>query len=132
MPRYLDPKNDLMFKKVFGEHKHLCISLLNSLLKFEGDTEDVPPDLLKTKELSEAVEYVLESSLTEEERDAYDRIRDAQRAGRTLINAAKDEGFGEGITQGILQTAKTMKSKNMDIKTIAEITGLSEKDIIKL
>jgi predicted transposase/invertase (TIGR01784 family) len=37
MPRYLDPKNDLMFKKVFGEHKNLCISLLNSLLKFEGD-----------------------------------------------------------------------------------------------
>ncbi|MDR2694655.1 MAG: Rpn family recombination-promoting nuclease/putative transposase [Chitinispirillales bacterium] len=37
MPRYLDPKNDLMFKTVFGEHKNLCISLLNSLLKFEGD-----------------------------------------------------------------------------------------------
>ena len=39
MPKYLDPKNDLMFKKVFGEHKHLCISLLNSLLKFEGDKQ---------------------------------------------------------------------------------------------
>jgi len=38
MPKYLDPKNDLLFKKVFGEHKDLCISLLNSLLKFEGDS----------------------------------------------------------------------------------------------
>jgi len=39
MPKYLDPKNDLLFKKVFGEHKNLCISLLNSLLKFEGDEQ---------------------------------------------------------------------------------------------
>jgi predicted transposase/invertase (TIGR01784 family) len=52
--KYLDPKNDLMFKKVFGENKHLCISLLNSLLKFEGgariesieyDTTELIPEI---------------------------------------------------------------------------------------
>ncbi|MCQ2974942.1 MAG: Rpn family recombination-promoting nuclease/putative transposase [Bacteroidales bacterium] len=32
MSKYLDPKVDLTFKKVFGEHKNLVISLLNSLL----------------------------------------------------------------------------------------------------
>ena len=35
MPLYLDPKNDLTFKRVFGEHKHLCISLINSMLPLE-------------------------------------------------------------------------------------------------
>ncbi|MDR1155362.1 MAG: Rpn family recombination-promoting nuclease/putative transposase, partial [Bacteroidales bacterium] len=35
MARYLDPKADLTFKRIFGEHKHLCISLLNSLLPLE-------------------------------------------------------------------------------------------------
>ena len=35
MAKYLDPKNDLTFKKVFGEHAHLCISLLNALLPLE-------------------------------------------------------------------------------------------------
>ena len=30
--KYLDPKNDLTFKCVFGEHKHLCMSLINSML----------------------------------------------------------------------------------------------------
>ena len=35
MPRYLDPKYDLTFKKVFGEHKPLCISLLNALLPLD-------------------------------------------------------------------------------------------------
>jgi predicted transposase/invertase (TIGR01784 family) len=35
MPHYLDPKNDYAFKRIFGEHKHLCISLLNSLLPLD-------------------------------------------------------------------------------------------------
>jgi predicted transposase/invertase (TIGR01784 family) len=35
MAQYLDPKNDLTFKRVFGEHKHLCMSLLNSMLPLE-------------------------------------------------------------------------------------------------
>ncbi|MDR2809445.1 MAG: Rpn family recombination-promoting nuclease/putative transposase, partial [Tannerellaceae bacterium] len=35
MARYLDPKNDLIFKRVFGEHKHLCISLINSMLPLD-------------------------------------------------------------------------------------------------
>ena len=35
MAHYLDPKNDLTFKKVFGEHKHLCMSLINSMLPLE-------------------------------------------------------------------------------------------------
>lgn len=32
MPKYLDPKADLTFKKVFGEHPNLVLSLLNALL----------------------------------------------------------------------------------------------------
>ena len=34
MAKYLDPKADLTFKKVFGEHPDLVISLLNALLPF--------------------------------------------------------------------------------------------------
>ena len=40
--RYLDPKADLTFKKVFGEHPDLVISLLNALLPLE-------PEVLATK-----------------------------------------------------------------------------------
>jgi hypothetical protein len=32
MERYLDPKNDLVFKKIFGEHKYLVKSILNALM----------------------------------------------------------------------------------------------------
>ena len=44
--RYLDPKADLTFKKVFGEHPDLVISLLNALLP------------LKKNEEIESVEYL--------------------------------------------------------------------------
>ena len=40
MGKYLDPRADLTFKKVFGEHKNLVISLLNAMLPL-GDDEHV-------------------------------------------------------------------------------------------
>ena len=39
--RYLDPKADLTFKKVFGEHPDLVISFLNALLPFENADEEI-------------------------------------------------------------------------------------------
>ena len=41
MAKYLNPKNDLAFKRIFGEHKHLCISLLNSMLPLAQDQQVV-------------------------------------------------------------------------------------------
>ena len=51
MARYLDPKADVTFKKVFGEHKNLVISLLNALLPLdEGKQveaiEYLPPEMV--------------------------------------------------------------------------------------
>ncbi len=52
--KYLDPKADLTFKKVFGKHPDLLISLLNALLPLEEDeqiqqieylTNELVPDL---------------------------------------------------------------------------------------
>ena len=37
MPKYLDPKADLTFKKVFGEYPELTISFLNALLPLKDD-----------------------------------------------------------------------------------------------
>ena len=39
MSKFLDPKADLTFKKVFGEHKNLVMSLLNALLPLEDGRE---------------------------------------------------------------------------------------------
>jgi predicted transposase/invertase (TIGR01784 family) len=37
MARYLDPKNDLTFKRIFGEHPELLIRFLNAVMPFESD-----------------------------------------------------------------------------------------------
>lgn len=39
MKKYLDPKADLTFMKVFGEHEDLVISFLNAMLPLEGEGE---------------------------------------------------------------------------------------------
>ena len=51
MAKYLDPKADLTFKKVFGEHKELLISFLNALLPLQQgkeimSIEYLPPELV--------------------------------------------------------------------------------------
>ena len=46
MAKYLDPKADLTFKKVFGEHKELLISFLNALLPLQPGKEIVSVEYL--------------------------------------------------------------------------------------
>ena len=49
MGKYLDPKADLTFKKIFGEHKELIISLLNALLPLEEDEKIIEVDYLPSE-----------------------------------------------------------------------------------
>jgi len=43
MGKYLNPKADLTFKKIFGEHPHLVISLLNASKAYVAQTEAGEP-----------------------------------------------------------------------------------------
>ena len=49
MAKYLDPKADLTFKKVFGEHKELLISFLNALLPLPDGKEIVTLEYLPSE-----------------------------------------------------------------------------------
>lgn len=42
------------------------------------------------------------------------------------------EGIKNGFTQGVMETAKKLIQRNMEVKEIQEITGLSEEEIEKL
>ena len=68
MAKYLDPKADVTFKKVFGEHKNLVISL--------DGADDVSQDLLDNPQTGEALEIVRESGLNDVERAAYEGFWD--------------------------------------------------------
>jgi len=51
MIRYLDPKIDVLFKKIFGENKELLISFLNSLLPLNEGQEIVAIEYLSPEQV---------------------------------------------------------------------------------
>src|SRR6202035_316911 len=51
MSRYLNPRSDVVFKKVFGEHAHLLVSFLNSLLPLPPDGLITSLDYLPTEQI---------------------------------------------------------------------------------
>lgn len=58
--KYLDPRADLTFKRVFGEHPDLVISLLNALLPLDKDhliksVEYIPIELVPDNPLKKTV-----------------------------------------------------------------------------
>ena len=55
--RYLDPKADLTFKKIFGKHPDLLISLLNALLPLSDEEQIESIEYLPTELVPELYEH---------------------------------------------------------------------------
>ena len=71
------------------------------------------------------------------ERDTYNQIEYARESGREEgREMGKEEGLKEGREEGAKQKscdiAKRMLEKGIDIETISELTGLTEKEISEL
>ena len=50
MSRYLNPQSDLVFKRVFGEHKRLLLSFLNAILPLEANQQIVSLEYLSAEQ----------------------------------------------------------------------------------
>ena len=74
MTKYLDPKNDLTFKRVFGEHKYLCISLINSILLLEKPIVSIE---YQTGELIPVLTDILRNTVVD--------VRCTDKAGRQFL-----------------------------------------------
>ena len=57
MSRYLDPKSDVVFKKIFGDHPHLLISFLNAVLPLDSDSPIVSLTYLPTEQIPAIPEF---------------------------------------------------------------------------
>jgi predicted transposase/invertase (TIGR01784 family) len=51
MSKYLDPKSDIVFKKIFGEHPHLMKSFLNAVLPLPADSPIIELDYLPSEQV---------------------------------------------------------------------------------
>jgi predicted transposase/invertase (TIGR01784 family) len=75
MIRYLDPKADIVFKKIFGEHPHLLISFLNAVMPFSDEQRIVELSYLPTEQIPNIP--VLKRTIAD--------VRCVDKQGRTFI-----------------------------------------------
>ena len=118
MAKYLDPKADVTFKKVFGEHKNLVISLLNALLPLdEGkqieSIEYMPPEMVPETPLGK-------NSIVD--------VRCEETGGRKFIVEMQMEWFPDFMQRVLLNASKAyvrQLPKGDDYKLLQPVYSLN-------
>ena len=141
--KYLDPKADLTFKKIFGNHPDRLRNLLNTLQSLSED------ELLHQEQYLPSVEELEISGFSDAELRAYDKFWDSVSVERTLLDdryqkgmekgiekgraEGKAEGMEEGIEKGMnqrsLEIARKMLANGMDEASVMDMTGLTAEEI---
>ena len=137
--KYLDPKADLTFKKIFGNHPDRLKKLLNTLQSLNED------ELIQQQQYLPTTEELEISGFTDAELRAYDKFWDSVSVERTLLDdryqkgmeegmeKGRAEGIAEGIEEGMsqrsLEIARKMLAKGMDEASIMDMTGLTAEEI---
>ena len=133
--KYLDPKADLTFKKIFGNHPDRLKNLLNSLQSLNED------ELIQQQQYLPTTEELEISGFTDAELRAYDKFWDSVSVERTLIDDSyqkgKEEGMEKGIAEGIekgraegkheanTETAQRLLAMGLSAEQVAKATQLS-------
>lgn len=141
--KYLDPKADLTFKKIFGNHPDRLKNLLNTLQSLNEN------ELIQQQQYLPTTEELEISGFSDAELRAYDKFWDSVSVERTLIDDSyqkgkekgKEEGIAEGMEKGIkqgmekgmsqrsLEIARKMLAKGMDDASVMDMTGLTAEEI---
>ena len=135
----LDPKADLTFKKIFGNHPDRLKNLLNTLQSLNED------ELIQQQQYLPTTEELEISGFTDAELRAYDKFWDSVSVERTLLDdryqkgmeegmekgmeKGRAEGIEEGMNQRSLEIARKMLAKGMDEASIMDMTGLTAEEI---
>jgi predicted transposase/invertase (TIGR01784 family) len=93
--KYLDPKADLTFKKIFGNHPDRLKKLLNSLQSLNED------ELIQQQQYLPTTEELEISGFTDAELRAYDKFWDSVSVERTLLDDRYQKGMEEGMEKGM-------------------------------
>ena len=133
--KYLDPKADLTFKKIFGNHPDRLKKLLNTLQSLNEN------ELIQQQQYLPTTEDLEISGFSDAELRAYDKFWDSVSVERTLIDDSyqkgkekgKEEGIAEGMEKGMnlrsLEIARKMLAKGMDEASVMDMTGLTAEEI---
>ncbi len=113
--------------------KKLQVLWLRFMTEINERTETIDPELLAQPEIQKAINFVMEASLSKEEKHLYEKNWDRISSEKTLLSAALAEGWVKGIEEGKnkekIEIAKRLKQMGMSPAEIAGITGLNTEDI---
>ena len=112
--------------------KKLQVLWLRFLTEIGEKTEQIDPDILEQPEINKAIQFVMEASLTKEEKLRYEKNWDRISSEKTLLTADKDEGIEEGRIAERIELARNAKKMGMSANDICKLTGLSQEDIARL
>ena len=92
--KYLAPKADLTFKKIFSNHPDRLKNLLNTLQSLNED------ELIQQQQYLPTTEDLEVSGFTDAELRAYDKFWDSVSVERTLLDDRYQKGMEKGMKQG--------------------------------
>ena len=124
--------------------KKMAVLWLRFLTEINENTDEVPAELLENEQIRKALSIVEKSAMNESQLYSYERFWDQVNRELVLAEAnysdglakgkaeGRAEGRAEGMQQKNLENARKMKAKGYPTQDIAEITGLSPEQIMKL
>ena len=124
--KYLDPKADLTFKKIFGNHPDRLKNLLNTLQSLNED------ELIRQQQYLPPTEELEISGFTDAELRAYDKFWDSVSVERTLLDDRYQKGMEEGMEKGRAEgkheanteTAQRLLAMGLSAEQVAKATQL--------
>ena len=124
--KYLDPKADLTFKKIFGNHPNRLRNLLNALQSLNED------ELIQQEQYLPTTEELEISGFTDAELRAYDKFWDSVSVERTLIDDSYQKGMEKGEQNKSIEIARNLLTLGLPDAQIIQATGLSQEEIERL
>jgi len=120
---FLDPTNDVAFKRIFGNELNTIEEKWIYFLKNAKNLKIIP-EKIQESDIKDAFNLLDKYGWSKEELEVYDTISIYRQDEKGRLEQAKIEGK--------IETALKMKEKGFDIKLISEITGLTNNEIEKL
>ena len=109
------------------------------MTEINEQTRVIPEELMENLEVQKAVKSLEESAFTEAQLAGYEKFWDTISVEKTLISGAEKKGIIKGREEGgaigeqkkAYQIARQMKAKGYPTDAIAELTALTEEEIMK-
>ncbi len=118
--KYLDPKNDLAFKKIFGEekHKNISIGFLNAVLHLQGEDQILDLEFINT---------IQPPAIQSQKESVVDVLVKDQRGNRYIVEmqVSKTPGFEKRAQYYAAKTYSSHLSEGDKYSNLKEIVFLA-------